>query len=762
VLRALPYAHPERVMMVTERFEDQDSNVSDGNYVDMEAQNKSFAQLAAEMFTSLNLAEGDAPERVLAGRVTHNFFEVFGVKPALGREFLPEEDQPGRELVAVLSHDLWTTRFGADPRLVGRPIRLGGREYTVLGVMPAGFDPTLSGERLWVPIAFTPERRAQHDEHHLNVVGLLQPGVSPEQASAEVEAMMRELARRYPNATGNRTGRARPMAEVLTGDYRGRLFILLGAVAFVLLIACGNVANLLLARGAARAKELAVRAALGAGRGRIARQLLTESVVLALIAAVVGVGLAYFAGRALVAAAPPDIPRLAETRIDLPVLAFALGAAIVSSLVFGLAPALRASRQNLQGTLREGGRGMGSARDAVRTTLVAAEVALALTLLTGAGLLIRTAINLQAVRPGFDPAGLVTARIALPQAAYAEPERVARTFKDIVDRLKQAPGVSAAAIVSGAPMGPGGGGSNGLIPEGRPLEIENTIDTRLRIVTPDYLATMRIPLKRGRAFTADDIAGRDRVMIVSEAFVRRAWPNEDPIGKRVSCCDGTPDDPRWKTVVGVAGDVRSLGPALDAVPEFYLPIDQAPADAWDWLQRSMTLAARGRDAATVTAAMRAAVRAVDPALPLYSISTMDDAIRASTAEARFHTLLLGAFGVLGLVLAAGGIYSVIAYFVSLRTHEIGVRMALGAKPADVVRLMTWQGLRPILIGVAVGTAAALATTRLLQGSLYGVSPADPLTLAVVAAGLVAVGLVATLIPASRATRVDPTRALQSA
>jgi putative ABC transport system permease protein len=311
-------------------------------------------------------------------------------------------------------------------------------------------------------------------------------------------------------------------------------------------------------------------------------------------------------------------------------------------------------------------------------------------------------------------------------------------------------------------MGPGGGGSNGLIPEGRPLTIESTIDTRLRMITPDYLAAMRIPLKRGRAFTPDDERGKQLVMIVSEAFARRAWPNEDPIGKRVACCEGGPDDPRWKTVVGVAGDIHSLGPAVEAIPEFYLPIDQVPPEAWDWMQRSLTLVARGRDAATVTAAMRAAIRAVDPALPLYSISTMNDSIRAATAEARFHTMLLAAFGGLGLVLAAVGIYSVIAYFVSLRTHEIGVRMALGANAADVLRLMAWQGLRPILAGVALGTAAALATTRLLASSLFGVSPADPVTFVIVAAVLVAVGLVATLIPARRATRVDPTQALQAA
>jgi putative ABC transport system permease protein len=506
-----------------------------------------------------------------------------------------------------------------------------------------------------------------------------------------------------------------------------------------------------------------VRAALGAGRGRIVRQLLTESAVLSLVGGLAGLALAWFGVRALVASAPPGIPRLEQTRIDPVVLTFALGVALLCSLIFGLAPALRAVSRSVQTTLREGGRGMGTARDALRTGLVVAEVTLAFTLLAGAGLLVRSALYLQNLNPGFDPNGVIVARVALPPATYGEPTHAARTFKQMAERLQATPGVRAAAVVSQAPLGPGGG-SNGLLPEGRSPTPESRINSRLRIITPGYFATMGVQLKRGRVFTDRDVAGAPRVMIVSEELARQAWPGEDPIGKRVVCCEGSPDDPRWKTVVGVAADVRSRGPTVDVGPEFYLPIDQVPPEAWDWIQRAMALVVRsgGGEPAALAAPLRAAVREIDPALPVYGVTTMNDALQGSFAQARFNTLLLTLLGAIGLVLAAVGIYGVVAYFVNLRTHEIGVRVALGAQPRDVVRLMTWQGARPILIGMVIGLVTAVATTRLLQNSVYGVSVTDPVTMAVVAVALGLVGLLATLIPARRATRVDPVRALSSA
>jgi putative ABC transport system permease protein len=763
VLRAFPYEHPDRVMMVSEVWNDRDGSVSDGNFTDWYAAAKSFQAFAAERFTSFTLADRASTERVAGGHVTHEFFAVFGARPLLGRTFLPEEDQPGREQVVVLSHGLWTSRFGADRRVVGQQVQLTGRPYTIIGVMPASFDPSLSAEALWVPMAWTPERKAMHDEHHNFVVALLKPNVSREQAQSEVAGIMGVIAERYPKDAGGRSARVRPLPEVLIGDFRQRLLVTFGAVSFVLLIACGNVANLLLVRGAARQKEIAVRSALGAGRGRIVRQLLTESAVLSLVGGLAGLALAWLGVRALVASAPSGIPRLDQTRIDPVVLTFALGLALLCSVIFGLAPALRAVRRDLQTTLREGGRGTGTARDALRTGLVIAEVTLAFTLLVGAGLLVRSALYLQRVNPGFDPNGVLVARVALPPTTYGEPAHAARTFRQIAERLQATPGVRAAAVVSQAPLGPGGG-SNGLVPEGRPLGPESAIDSRLRIITPGYFAAMGVRLNRGRAFTDRDVAGTPRVMIVSEELAKRAWPGQDPIGKRIACCEGAPDDPRWKTVVGVAADVRSRGPTVDAYPEFYLPIEQVPPEAWDWIQRAMAVVVRatGSDAGSLATPLRAAVREIDPALPVYGVTTMNDALSGSIAQARFNTLLLTLLGAIGLVLAAVGIYGVVAYFVNLRTHEIGVRVALGARPRDVVRLMTWQGARPILIGMAIGILAAISTTRLLQNSVYGVSVTDPATIVAVAVALGLVGLLATLIPARRATRVDPVRALSSA
>ncbi|MBV9880187.1 MAG: ABC transporter permease [Gemmatirosa sp.] len=763
VLRPFPFAHPERVVYLTERWQGNEGSVSDGNFVDWHARQTTFEKLAAEEFTGFTLADRSSADRLTGGKVTRDFFAVFGVAPALGRTFRPEEDEPGADGVVVLSDALWRTRFGADAHVIGTEVQLNGRPRTIVGVMPASFDPTASEEQLWVPAAFTPERKAQHDEHHNVAVGLLESGATASRAEAELTAVQKELNALYPTANGQRTVGVRSFADVIVGDYRQRLFVTLGAVAFVLLIACGNVANLLLARGAARAKELAVRSALGARRGRIIRQLLTESVVLGLAAAVVGLALAYGGIRLLVAAAPEGIPRLGDTRVDVVVLAFTVVVALASSVVFGLVPSLRASRQDVQSTLREGGRGAGAVKDHVRQALVVAEVALACTLLAGAGLLVRSALYLQQVKTGFDPSGVVTARVALPELQYKDPTRAAQTFHAIEERLKALPGVRAASIVSAAPLA-AGGGSNGLIPEGAPMDMEHTVQSSSRYTVPGYLAAMRIPLVKGRDFTSADVAGAQRVMIVSEALAKRAWPNENPIGKRIACCEGAPDDPRWKTVIGVAADVHSDGPAVDVSPEFYLPIDQMPPDAWGWTRRTMTVVARvdGEDparVANVTAAIRAAVRAVDPAIPVYRFRPMHELLRGSTAEARFNTLLLGLLGAAGLVLAMVGIYGVVAFFVAQRTTEIGLRMALGATARDVVRLLTLQGARPILLGVVLGSGMALGAMRLLRSAVYGVSLSDPTALVAAASVLCLAGLAAAVLPARRATRIDPAQTL---
>jgi predicted permease len=762
VLRPFPYVDPQRVVLVEDLWRDQPGDVSAGNFNDYRKRSTAFAAMSAIQYSSFNLSAGERPERVIGARVSHGFFEVFDAAPLRGRVFLPEDDTPGRENVVVLSHRLWRDRFGGDSTLVGKPLQMNGRTYTVVGIMPADFDFTSDSEVLWVPIAFTPERLAEHDEHYLTVYGLLASEATLEQAQTQLQRIAADLRKEFPQTNSESGVRIRPFVDTVIGDYRSRLYILLGAVAFVLLIACSNVANLLLARGASRSKEIAIRTALGAGKARIVRQLLTESLMLALIGGALGVLLAHYAIELLIAGAPAGIPRLDQARLDGPVLAFAMVIACASALIFGLAPALRSARPDLQSTLKEGGRtDSGAPRDRMRSGLVVAEVALALMLLVGAGLLIRSAIHLHDVRLGFDPSGVLSARLALPAAQYADAKVAELAYTRIVGELERVPQVQAAAVSSQAPLGPGGN-SNGLIPEGKAIAIESAIDSRLRIITPAYFDALRIPLSAGRAFTDHDIAGATRVMIVNETLARMAFPGESPLGKRMACCEGAADDPRWKTIVGVVADTRWRGPSVAPSPEFYLPMAQVPAQAWDWTQRVMTVVARTNgDPAQLTSAMRAAVASVDPTLPLYDIATMDERLGRSLAQSRFNTFLLAALGGIGLVLAVIGLYGVLAYLVTQRSHEIGIRMALGATARDVLLLVTRQGMKLVIAGIAVGVVAAILATRLLQELLFGVTATDPVTFVAVALTLIISGVVASIIPARRATRVDPTRALNA-
>jgi len=604
---------------------------------------------------------------------------------------------------------------------------------------------------------------AQHDSHYLAVVGRLKPGATFAAAQRDLDAIAKQLGDEFPATNRIKSVTLKHYDALIIGDYRSKLFVLLGAVGCVLLIACGNVANLLLARGAARSKELAIRTAIGAGRARIVRQLLTESVVLAALATLVGLAFAWIGVHVLLRAAPSTIPRLATTRIDGGVLLFALGVAAASSIIFGLVPALRTARGDIQRTLREGGRtDVASSRDRVRAILVTAEVAIALLLLIGAGLLIRSAIYLNHVDPGFDARGVLSARVALkPGENKAGADEAVQTFARILAELRSRPGVQSAALASAIPAGPGGN-SNGVIPEGRPYEAASAIDSRMHMVTPGYFATMRIPLISGREIGEQDVQGGLRVIVVSAALAKAAWPNEKSVlGKRMSCCEGQPDDLRLKTIVGVAADVRYGGPTRAISAEFYLPMTQAPVEAWTWINRTMIAVARSAngDASALGPIFRSAVNAVDRSLPVTNVATMEGRIQQSMAESRFHLLLLATLGGVGLLLAAAGIYSVIAYFVTLRTHEIGVRMALGATSRDVVRLLTWQGLRPVIAGAVFGVIAASWATRLLRGSLFGVQATDPTTFAAVIVLLLLVALCAILIPARRATAVDPTTAL---
>ena len=762
LFRPLPFTDPQGIYLVRTTWRDMPSSFSAGNWFDARRQLTGFRHFVPGYGESYNLADAGAPENVDGARVGADFFGLLGVTPALGRTFLPEEDTPGRGNVVVLSDGLWRRRFGADPTVVGRETRLDGRAHTIVGVMPPSLDWTLWDEELWVPTAFTPERLAMHDEHFLVVLARLQPGVSRERAEQELAAAAGWLRENHPRENQDRGIAMAPLMEEIVGDYRPLLFVLLGAVGFVLLIACANIANLLLARGAARARETAIRAAIGAGRGHLLRQALSESLVLALAGGVLGLVVAYWAVAALAAFGPEDVPRLAHARVDAPVLGFALGVTLLCGLVFGLAPALRMAGRDPHEALKDGGRtgSSGAGRDRLRGMLVVAEIALALVLLTGAGLLIRSAVALTGVDPGFDPRGVVAGRVSLPELTYGTPEKATAAFLRLDQALASLAGVTASGLASSAPLE--GGGTNGLVPEGRPLELSSAINSRLRLVTPGYLETMRIRLVRGRGFTDRDRHGSPLVMIINETLAREAFPGQDAIGKRIACCEPGPNgEPNWKEVIGVAADVRGEGLGEEPSPEFYLPMTQAPAPAWDWNDRTMTVAVRtAGDPMAAVGAVRRAVAEMDPAVPLYNVGTMQGRVAESLARSRFTTMLLSAFSALALVLAAIGVYGVISYGVAQRTQEIGIRVALGAQRGDVLRMVVRHGAALAAVGLAVGLAGALLLSRFLGSLLFRVSPTDPPTFAAGMVVLTGVAVLAAALPARRAAMTDPMIALR--
>jgi putative ABC transport system permease protein len=758
VLRPLPFPHPERIVQLWRTDHGEDRSLSAASFLGFR-EARSFFHLAALWTASFNLTGDGPPERILGDRVSAGYFEVFGVKPELGRVFTAAEDRPGRDRVVVLSHRLWRERFAADPRVVGRSFRLNGIPYEVIGVLPASFELRAVDSRLWVPVAFTPEQASNFGNCYLRVTGRLRPGVSLAAAEAEMAAIGKRLEPLdQPSRKGQGT-RLEPFRDRLLGGYRKRLLILLGAVGCVLLIACVNVANLLLARGGARGREIAVRAALGAGRGRIVRQLLTESLILGLAGGAAGLGLAWAGVRFLKAISPAGVPRLATAGIDGPALSFALGLSLAASLLFGLVPALRIARPDLQSMLKEGGRAVSSPRDRVRTGLLVAEVALALVLLVGAGLLIRSALRLQEVEVGFDPSGVLTAQLSLPFADYPGTDRAVRTVQDVVDHAARIPGVTSAAAASILPLSRSNNTSSTLDVEGLDVPEEGRLIGNTRQVTPGYFGTLRIPLLRGRDFTVRDRAGAPYVAIVNRKLARLAWGSEEVLGKRLAY---TRDDkgPVWMEVVGLAGDIRQGDLADETRPELYLPLEQANSDLLGEHELSVALVVRAAgDPSAVAGEVRRAVLAADPRLPVFDLMTLEE-IRASlSATTRFNMLLLTVLGLIGLLLAAVGIYGVIAYFVSQRTQEIGVRMALGATEGKVLSLVVWQAMRPVLLGLAVGLAGAAAAGRVITGLLFGVSATDPATFAGVILVLALAALLASWLPAKRAARVEPTRAL---
>ncbi len=762
LLRPLPYPDPDRLMMVWTYNPRQGFDKDVGtypNFEDWRRGSRSFERMSAYSGASVTLTGSGDPAQIRGARVTHEFLETMQVLPVLGRSFVPENGRAGGERVVILGHGLWTRRFGADPAIVGRRIMLNGTSHEVLGVMPASFAQPSDAE-LWLPLApvgpfeslFT-----ARGSYWLTIVGRLNPGVTRATAQAEMNGIAARLEKEYPSNAGIGI-RLVPMHEELVGDVKRPLLILLGAVCFVLLIACANVANLLLTRAASRTRELAIRAALGAGRRRLSRQLLTESLVLGLLGGIGGLALAAWATDLLRSLAPAELPRLADVAVDARVLVYTAGASLLTSVLFGTVAAFHVSRRDVGAALKEGGRaGTDSIRSGrLRAALAIGELAIALVLLVGAGLLVRSFMALSREDPGFASQGVLTLRLQLPAAKYDEPARVAAFHEQLIDRLAALPGVESSAagstlLLSRLPA------SATMNIEGRPplaADAQN-IPVPYDSVSPEYFTTLQIPLRRGRFFSRADGPDSQEVAIVNEAFVRRFFPGEDPLGRRVTF--GTPGQPetRWQTIVGVVADTKRGGFGRPPWAEVYFPMRQAPDP------RVFVFLRTGGDPLALVAAAQAAVWSIDRDQAIAGIRTVRELLAQQEANRWFTTLLLGLFAAVALVLALIGIYGVIAYSTAQRTQEIGIRMALGADQSSVLRLVLGSGLRIATAGLALGLAGALALTRVLSSLLYGVGTRDPVTFVVVPGALLLVALVACWVPARRAMRVDPLTALRS-
>ena len=759
LLRPLPYPQSERLVMVWERvrlpnYQNERNAPAPGNFADWRKGSSAFEEMAAISSRNFNLTGAGEPQRIQGAAVSASLFAVLQISPALGRTFTVEEDRPAAARVVVLSHGLWTSRFGSDPQISGKTIRLDGESYTVLGVMPLGFHFPDPDDQLWAPLALSPQDLANHGSHNLQVVARLKDGVALPQAQAEMQIIAEGLTEQYPNTNTGVGVNLVPMHEQVVGDVRLALLALLAATGFILLIVCANVANLLLARATARRRELAIRLALGAGRSRVVRQLLTESVLLALVGGVLALALAYAGVEALRSVSPPDLPRLAEIGVNGSVLAFSLALSALTGMVFGIAPALQASRQDVQGFLKEGARESAPRSSVVmRHLLVAAEIALGVIVLIGAGLLLRSFVRLGEVRLGFQPRNVLTQRVILRGANYATPAQRTVFYQQAIQRIESLPGVTSAAATSFLPL-INARNRTGFTIEGRaPGEPGQLPFAAYRTVTPGYFPTMQIGVRQGRDFSWQDLPEAEQVIIINQAMADAYWPNEEALGKRIKL--GRLDSPApWLAVAGIVEDVREFDPLTAPLPTLYFPALQHPGAAQDWVVRT------AQDPLSLAAAVRSAIWEIDKDLPVSRVRGMESVRAAATAPQRFNVVLMGLFACLALVLAVTGVYGVTAFSVAQRTREIGVRMALGAQAADVFRLVLAQSLKVIASGVIIGLIGALALTRLMTSLLFGVSPSDPVTFAAISLLLVGVALLACWIPARRATQVDPLAALR--
>jgi putative ABC transport system permease protein len=757
LLRPLPYEESERLVFITERSPVLEGmSVAYPNYLDWREQNGVFDNIGVYRRVSFNLTGNGEPERLLGGEVSAELFNALKTKPALGRTFLAEEDVAGANPVVVLSYGLWQRRFGKDTDVIGQTITLNARPHTIIAVMPPDFRFP-SGVDLWVPVGLNADNPSWNRGNHpgLYAIARLKPGVTASQAHAEMDTIAARLEQQYPASnTGNRVT-VTPLFNRIVGDIRPALLVLLAAVGFVLLIACANVANLLLARAAARQKEIAVRMALGASRGRLIRQLLTESMILSVTGGALGLLLAVWGTDLLVAISPDNIPRFAEIKLDNRVLGFTAGIALVTGILFGLAPALHASKLNLNEILKEGGRSAtaGLRRQRVRSLLVISEVAIALVLLIGAGLLIKSFLRLQQVDPGFNPDNVLTAGIPLPRTKYLEPPKRIAFYEALFSRIAALPGVQAVGAVSELPIE--GGSQTYFIVEDRPIPPREEMPlTEYSLVSTGYFKALGLRLLKGREFDERDVRDAPFACIIDENFAEQYWPGQDPIGKRLKYGGADPGNP-WSTVVGVVANVRYQGLDQESPRvQLFLPYGQAT-----FLGASLVIRTAG-DPSSLASAVRNEVLAIDADLPVFEIRTMNEVLKESVATRRLYMTLLGIFAGVAMVLAAIGLYGVMAYSVTQRTHEIGIRMALGARQRDVLRLVVGQGLVLALEGVVIGLIAAFALTRLMSSLLFAVSATDLSTFVVIALILTGVALGATFIPARRATKVDPMVALR--
>ena len=754
LLRPLPYRNAERLVWVAGNIRGgtNRASVSPPDYVDYRAQNTVFEEFATSTSVpnAVNLTGAGEPERLTGSRVTANYFRAFGVEPALGRAFGADEERAGPAPVAVLSDGLWRRRFGGDPSVVGKTLTLDGKAVTVVGIAPPEFQYP-AGTELWLPLDFDDPEMKIRAAHFLRPIGLLKEGVTIEQAQAETDLIARRLEEQYPETNERWSLNLVPLEEQVVGGVRTSLWVLLGAVGFVLLIACANVSNLTLARVAGRRRELALRTALGASRWRVVRQQLAESVLLSLAGGASGLLLAVWGVDVLAALGADDIPRSSEIGVDGPVLAFTAALSVLTGLAFGLLPALRASRPNLNEVLKDAGRGTsGPGRGRVRSALVVAEIALSLTLLVGAGLLVKSFVGLRSVNPGFDSANILTLRINLARARYAKPEQAAAFFGELQRRVAGLPGVEAAGMVSELPLS---GQPNDMYfsVAGRPPQTaDQKVTADYRRVNQDYFRAMRIPVLRGRDFTEQEVAGSAQVVVINETLARNFFPDEDPLGRRLVIDFGKQEE---FEIVGVVGDVRHRALDGEVYQMMYVPSLRVGGT-------NLVVRTSSADPLSLATAVRGEVSAVDRDQPVSGVRTMEEVVSGSVAQQRFRTLLLAAFAGVALLLAGVGIYGVISYSVTHRTHEIGIRMALGAKAADILKMVVGHGMALALAGIAVGLLAALALTRVLSSLLFGVTATDAMTFATVSLLIAAVALLACLLPARRATKVDPMIALR--